>query len=177
MRDIAVATSTDGGRTFSQPGRVNEDKWQLSGCPDDGPAMAIDPGGVAHLAWPTLVGQDPPQKAVVYAFTRDGRNFEPRVILSGDKQEDAAHPQIAGDAAGNIGVVWDEQDADVRRIVLRTSPAGANRFGAPRALNTAGSAFHPAIAGLGTGFVVAWGSGTESQSAIVVQRAAYEPLR
>jgi hypothetical protein len=177
MRDIALSTSVDGGRTFSQPVRVNEDKWQLSGCPDDGPAMTIDPDGVSHLAWPTLVGGDTPQKAVVYAFTRDGRTFEPRLRLSHDTQEDAAHPQIASDAAGNIGAVWDEQETDVRRIVLRTSLAGSGSFDAPRTLNMDGSAFYPAIAGLREGFIVAWASGTASQSAIALRRVAYESLR
>ena len=177
MRDIAIATSADGGRTFGQAVRVHEDKWQLSGCPDDGPAMTIDPAGVTHLAWPTLVGQDTPQKAVVYAFTRDGRTFDPRVRLSSESQEDAAHPQVASDAGGSIGVVWDEQEGDVRRIALRTAPAGSQQFGPPRTLNTEGSAFHPVIAGLREGFVTAWAGGTASQSAIVVQRAAYERLR
>lgn len=177
MRDIAMATSTDGGQTFSQPVRVNEDKWQLSGCPDDGPAMAIDRADVAHLVWPTLVGLETPQKAVVYALTRNGRDFEPRVRLSSEEQEDAAHPQIATDAAGNVGVVWDEQDADSRRIVLRISPAGSGRFGAPRALNTSGSAFYPFITGLREGFLIAWPGATAGQSVIVLQRVPYEPGR
>jgi hypothetical protein len=170
MRDIAMATSTDGGRTFSQAVRVNEDKWQLTGCPDDGPAMAIDGSGAAHLAWPTLVGQDAPQKAVVYTSTKDGGVFAPRIRLSSDTQDDAAHPQIATDSAGNVGAVWDEQHGDARRIVLRTAAAGTGVFGAPRALNTSGSAFHPFIAGLREGFLVAWPGGTASQSAIVIQR-------
>src|SRR5262249_31472578 len=39
IRDIAFAVSRDGGRTFTAPIRVSEDKWVLEGCPDDGPAM------------------------------------------------------------------------------------------------------------------------------------------
>ena len=54
MRDIAMATSTDGGRTSIRSPRQRR-QWQLSGCPDDGPAMAIDADGAAHLAWPTLI--------------------------------------------------------------------------------------------------------------------------
>lgn len=172
MRDIAMATSTDGGRTFNQAVRVNEDKWQLSGCPDDGPAMAIDADGAAHLAWPTLVGGDNPQKAVVYTSTNDGRVFGPRVRLSSDDQDDAAHPQIATDSSGHVGAVWDEQDGDVRRVVLRTAPSRFGTFGPPIKLNIVGSAFHPSIAGLRDGFVIAWPSGTASESAIVTQRLA-----
>ena len=177
MRDIAMAVSTDGGRTFSLPARVNEDKWQLSGCPDDGPAMAIDRSDVAHLVWPTLINQDAPQKAVVYTSTKDGRAFEPRVRLSNDSQDDAAHPQIAVDSAGNVGAIWDEQDGDTRRIVMRTAGAGSSRFGPLRPLSNGESAFHPVIAGLREGFVVAWPARTAEQSAIVIQRMHYEPLR
>ncbi len=177
MRDIAMAVSTDGGRTFSVPARVNQDNWQLSGCPDDGPAMAIDRSDVAHLAWPTLVNQDAPQKAVVYTSTKDGRTFAPRVRLSSDTQEDAAHPQIAVDSAGNVGAIWDEQDADTRRIVMRTAAAWSSRFGSLRPLTSGEPAFHPVIAGLREGFVVAWPARTAEQSAIVIKRVSSEPLR
>src|SRR5205085_10437805 len=53
MRDIAFAASRDGGRTFSPPIRVSEDKWQLDGCPDDGPSMAVDTRRQIHGVWPS----------------------------------------------------------------------------------------------------------------------------
>ena len=37
IRDIALATSADGGRTFAPPARVSEDNWVLAGCPDNDP--------------------------------------------------------------------------------------------------------------------------------------------
>ena len=54
IRDIALATSSDGGRTFASPVRVSEDNWVLDGCPENGPAVAIDqdecdPRRVAHV--------------------------------------------------------------------------------------------------------------------------------
>jgi hypothetical protein len=55
VRDIAVARSADGGRTFSAPARVSEDNWKIDACPDDGPAMAVDGDGAIRVAWPTLV--------------------------------------------------------------------------------------------------------------------------
>ena len=48
--------------------------------------------------------------------------------------------------------------------------AGSGRFDPPRTLNTGGSAFHPFIAGLREGFLIAWPGGTAAQSAIVIQR-------
>ena len=42
--------------------RVNQDGWSIQGCPDDGPAMAVDAKGTVHLVWPTVqerAGRDP----------------------------------------------------------------------------------------------------------------------
>ena len=154
MRDIAMATSTDGGRTFGPPARVSDDNWQLSGCPDDGPAMAVDGRDVVHLTWPTFL-RESEQKAVFYAWTAEGRSFSSRIRLSSDDREDAGHPQIAVDGAGVVGVVWDEQHGDDRKVVFRRS-SGSGGFGAAEILNTAGSAFNPFVVGLRSRFVVAW---------------------
>ena len=63
LRDIAFTQSRDGGATFSAPARVSEDNWVLAGCPDDGPAMAVDADGVVHIVWPTVIGGDEPTGA------------------------------------------------------------------------------------------------------------------
>jgi hypothetical protein len=42
IRDIAFTVSRDNGRTFAAPLRVSDDHWVLDGCPENGPAMAID---------------------------------------------------------------------------------------------------------------------------------------
>ena len=55
IRDIAVAKSSDGGRTFASPVRISEDNWVLDGCPENGPAVAIDQTNAIHVVWPTLV--------------------------------------------------------------------------------------------------------------------------
>jgi hypothetical protein len=34
---------------------VSEDGWQINGCPDDGPSMAVDGSNRAHRIWPTVV--------------------------------------------------------------------------------------------------------------------------
>jgi len=170
MRDIAMASSTDGGRTFSPLARVSEDNWRLSGCPDDGPAMAIDARGSAHIAWPTLVNDAAPQKAIFYTATRDGRLFEPRTRLSSVDQEDAAHPQIAVDTAGHVAVVWDEQQGNNRRIIMRIAAKDSSEFDEPRTLSNGSSVFHPHIVGGNGGFLAAWGARTGDDSAIIVRR-------
>jgi hypothetical protein len=42
LRDIAVAVSEDGGRSYRRRGLVHRDGWRLDGCPDSGPRLAED---------------------------------------------------------------------------------------------------------------------------------------
>jgi hypothetical protein len=78
LRDIAFMASRDGGRTFGRPIRVSEDQWHLEGCPDDGPAMAVDAANTVHLVWPTLVTDGPqgqPSIGIFYATSAEGGAF------------------------------------------------------------------------------------------------------
>jgi hypothetical protein len=112
MRDIAMAVSADDGKTFGPLARVSEDRWEMAGCPEDGPSLAVDAGGAAYILWPTVVSDALPQKAVFYASTTDGRSFTSRVRLSRTDQDEAAHPQIAaGSCSGPSG----QETAGVRR--------------------------------------------------------------
>ena len=72
VRDIAFARSVDGGRTFSQPVRVSEDKWAIDGCPENGPALAVAADRVVHLAWPTLVGVSGGTRTAVFISRNSG---------------------------------------------------------------------------------------------------------
>ena len=65
MRDIAFAKSTDGGRRFEPLVRVSEDKWELNGCPEDGPTLAVDQAGTIHIAWATVVNEGEPLEGAV----------------------------------------------------------------------------------------------------------------
>lgn len=79
IRDIAFTMSRDGGKAFAPPVRVSEDKWVLEGCPDDGPAMAVDAKNRIHIVWPTLITEAGEQTiALFYATSADGRRFTPR---------------------------------------------------------------------------------------------------
>ena len=86
MRDIAFARSTDGGRHFEPPVRVSEDKWELNGCPEDGPTLAVDQAGTIHIAWATVVNEGEPLKALFYATSRDGKTFSPRARVRVDAE-------------------------------------------------------------------------------------------
>jgi hypothetical protein len=161
VRDIAVARSADGGRTFQDPVRVSEDNWKIDACPDDGPAMTVDGDGALHVAWPTLVSDPDARRMAIFESTsRDGGvTFSPRSRVDG-ADSGPAHPRLATTGAGRSAVVWDELAQGTRRVLFR--PAG----GAAVPLSTGGVASYPAIAAVGDGFVVAWTDQAEGTSTI-----------
>ena len=165
FRDIAFTTSHDGGRTFATPVRVSEDKWMLEGCPDDGPAIAIDAGKVIHVAWPTLVTDEKtaePTIAIFYASSSDGRTFTPRVRVPTEGV--AHHPQIVIGPGETPFLAWDESANGARRVVVSSTPAFK------RAVVSDGAGVYPSIVVAGEGVVAAWTSAQPSGSIIRVQR-------
>jgi hypothetical protein len=119
VRDIAFTKSSDGGRSFASPARVSEDNWALDGCPENGPALAVDEANAVHIVWPTLVqdsAKAEPTLALFYATSRDGRRFTTRQRIPTEGVP--RHPQVALGPAGEMTVAWDEQARGGRRIVV-----------------------------------------------------------
>ena len=173
LRDIAVSLSRDGGRSFTPPTRVSEDRWRIEGCPENGPAVALDTAGVVHVVWPTLIpaarpgGEGTP--ALFYATSRDGRAFTPRrrVPTEGTPR----HPQIAVGPDGGLVATWDEGDAGRRRVVLaRATTDGGVPSLSRQVVSGAELATYPAIARAERGVLLAWTSGTAGASTIRTQR-------
>ena len=174
IRDIALAKSADGGRTFAAPVRVSEDNWVLDGCPENGPAVAIDQTNAIHVVWPTLVrglagGED--TLALFYAKSTNGERFTKRQQIPTEGMP--RHPQIAVGPAGTITVAWDEQLNDGRRIVVAravTNDRNAVRFVRQSVSDAPGT--YPAVAALGGDAIVAWTSGTTGETVLRVEHHA-----
>jgi hypothetical protein len=166
VRDIAIARSSDGGRTFSDPARVSEDNWKIDACPDDGPAMSVDGDGALRVVWPTLVQDAAGARIGIFeAISRDGgATFSRRERVDAGTAA-PAHPRIAGAMQGDA-VVWDELAAGARRVMLRTGGA------APVALTDGRAASYPAIAATSSGFVVAFTDQLGSRSVVRALRVA-----
>ena len=169
MRDMAFTVSRDGGRTFAAPIRVSEDKWQLEGCPDDGPSMAVDSRGTAHIVWPAVVTEKGgPVKALFHAMTTDGRTFTPRERIP--TQGQANHPQLTIDSAGMLGLVWDESGTGTRILAAATGKPDASgriRFSRSSSSRQVGS-YPVVVSPAAATWLSAWTSGPPDASQIVV---------
>jgi hypothetical protein len=168
---MAVARSTDGGRTFSGPVRVSEDHWQIDACPEDGPSLTVTTDGVLHIVWPAML-QDEQKKAVFYAASSDGgRSFSPRArVDQAAGKVHAGHPQIAA-AGGRLFVTWDETTGSGYRIQLRELAVRGGPTGV-MTLSGSGSATYPSIAATPSSVFATWTERSDGRSEIVVRRAA-----
>jgi hypothetical protein len=171
IRDIAFAISRDGGRTFAPPVRVSEDKWELEGCPDDGPAMAINPQNRIHIVWPTLVTESNAQTiALFYASSTDGRTFTARERIPTEGMPH--HPQIAISPDGSLALAWDELAGGARRAAFAraTLNATGRRSFARTIVSGAEPAVYPVVAPTADAAILAWTSGRAPASVIRVER-------
>jgi len=111
IRDMVHIVSTDGGKTFSEPKRINEDNWVIKGCPHTGPAMTENKDGI-HFAWFTG-GKN---KGCFYTNTTDnGKSFAGADSITST----GAHPQIASLPNGKLIIVWDEGQFVKGKMVKR----------------------------------------------------------
>ena len=136
IRDIAFAQSLDGGRTFSAPSRVSEDQWQLAGCPDDGPAMAVDRDGHGSHRLADGDRRRRAKGALFYATSRDGRTFThaQRVPTLGSPKPIASADRVRCRRAQRSSL-WDEVVDGSRRAVgvdATRLADGSLRFGEPQ---------------------------------------------
>lgn len=161
MRDIAFAKSTNGGRSFDPLVRVSDDKWELNGCPEDGPALAVDKAGVIHVAWATVVNDGEAEKALFYATSRDGKTFSARARLPVAAAVTPGHPQLTLTAGGGAAIVWDEVAGGLRRVAL-TRVSRTGQFRPVRILSGDESASNPVITAAEGNLVVAWTSRSSS---------------
>jgi BNR repeat protein len=50
-RDLYLARSTDGGKTFATPAKLGQGTWKLEACPMDGGDLAVAHGGRVSTVW------------------------------------------------------------------------------------------------------------------------------
>jgi hypothetical protein len=149
-RDMYLATSSDGGRTFPQVRKLGRGRWELDACPMDGGAVAVDADGAVITVWRRqnqifrTVGKQPEQllgegdqpwiamtnHGVWYAWqSPSGRQLwlqgpgqsEPHAVADG-----ASHVAIATAADGTAPVIltWEHENGPVATILASIVTAG-----------------------------------------------------
>ena len=152
--------------------RVSEDGWVLDGCPENGPAVAIDQTNAIHVVWPTLVrgsaGADE-TLALFYATSKDGQRFTTRQQIPTEGVP--RQPQFAVGPGGTITIAWDEQLKGARRIVVATGTVDDRdhvRFVRRSVSDEPGT--YPAVVTLADAAIVAWTSGSTGETILRVER-------
>jgi hypothetical protein len=171
LRDIAFAMSRDGGRTFSTPLRVSEDRWELDGCPENGPALAVDLSSRIHVVWPTLVKESGRETlALFYAMSRDGRSFRPRVRIP--TAAAAYHAQILALHSDGLMVAWDEAAKGGHEVRFARGTPGADGRATFAAVSDRSGlrGSYPSIAETPRGVIAAWTDTTGTAARIAVLR-------
>jgi hypothetical protein len=155
IRDMVLAVSRDGGRTFGDPELVSADRWHINACPHRGGAVGVDGRGRVYMSWYTEGSDIRPD--LRFAVAADGRRFGPpkRLHVSTTSIPDQA--RMAVDPAGRAVIVWEESTAVRRRILLRYTLDAGRTLSPVHVLSTAIKAYAPDVARTPDGgFLVSW---------------------
>jgi hypothetical protein len=166
-RNIAFTQSHDGGRTFATPVQVSDDHWSIDGCPENGPAIAVDDR--IHVAWATPPdGKSDTPLGVFYASSNGGESFDPRVQMP--TRGAGSHAQIVSEGNGSLVVAWDEIIGAERQVAVARLTSGST--GQPKITRLWGDTRvvggWPILTRTGTTTLVAWVSKSGTSSEIVV---------
>ncbi|HEX6291683.1 MAG TPA: hypothetical protein VFZ66_21035 [Herpetosiphonaceae bacterium] len=102
--DLWLASSVDGGRSFTPDVRVNSDEQHMHTLP----ALAIGPQGRLHIAWEMSTDE---HTAILYTTSDDhGATFAPpRELVRSDDGAGRGHPtapSLAVTQSGTVHVAW-----------------------------------------------------------------------
>ncbi|HVG38364.1 MAG TPA: sialidase family protein [Pyrinomonadaceae bacterium] len=164
-REVFMAASTDGGRSFTANQRVAADV-----CPCCKTALAVGPDKRLYLGWRQVLPGDFRHIAVA-SSADEGRTFSAPVIVSDDRWQingcPVSGPALAVGFGGSLRVVWyTEGEAGERGLYWSESQDEGRSF-AGRKLFFAGQASGtPALlnASHGNGMTAVWEMGGESSS-------------
>lgn len=104
FRHIVVASSRDGGATFSAPVVVSDDQWQINACPVSGASLAAIDGKKLEIAWFTAGKAGQP--GLYRSESSDGgATFAPRQAIY--ENDSASAPNLVFDERRNLRIVFE----------------------------------------------------------------------
>jgi hypothetical protein len=172
VRDIVVASSRDGGNTFSEPVKAADDHWVLHACPDSGPSLATRNGKV-EIAW---FSEGRGGSGIRYAVSSDqGRSFTPAQNISA-AVKDPNHPALAIDNSGAAILAFQGRDEKTQNgwgpFATYAVKIGADgKVSSPQRIPGGESSSYPAVRLPREGAaVIGWTRGHEDKGSIMMVR-------
>jgi hypothetical protein len=115
FRHIALASSEDQGKTFSQPVIVSDDRWMTASCPVSGPALSVAAGdGRLRVVWYTEGDKGEP--GLYWAESLDqGKTFsESKPFAKGQAR---GLPMLVSDGRSGATIVWESNEGAEPRVM------------------------------------------------------------
>ncbi len=160
IRDMVLASSTDGGKSFSAPVKMAEDNWLLHACPDSGPSL-VTAGGRIYAAW---YSEGNSKAGIRLVVSKDSGHSFSRAEIASQSVQDANHPQLSVSEDGHVVLTFQgraaskgqEQWNQIQPFVASISDSG--KASLPQPLTTVHrSAAYPFVLSASAGRVlVAW---------------------
>jgi hypothetical protein len=111
MRNVFIAASSDGGKTWSSPKRVNGDVEAVQG-EENGPRVAFDARSRAYVVWSIPGGKGDKTRANIRFAMENGKNgFTPARTLN-EVKDAARFPIIEATPDGNFLIAWIDRRID-----------------------------------------------------------------
>jgi hypothetical protein len=111
MRNAFLAWSSDGGKTWSAPKRVNDRIEAVQG-EENGPKVAFDAANRAHVVWSIPGGKGDKTRANVRFTMEDGKgSFMPAQTLN-EVKDAARFPIIEATPEGSFLIAWIDRRID-----------------------------------------------------------------
>ncbi|SMG00000.1 Operon 2450 Gene 2 signal peptide protein Nitrosomon as europaea ATCC 19718 gi [Burkholderia singularis] len=146
IRDHALAVLPAHADRAVEPVRATFSNWHVEACPEHGPALAVTPDGVRHLAWFGVVDG----RADVFYSRLDAKGvpIDSPFAFADDPAapgEQASHAALVA-RRDTLWLAWKALDGDTMRIKLRRSDDGGAHWSEPRTLaQTAGASDNPQL--------------------------------
>lgn len=118
VKDIVVARSDDGGKTFSGSQKVSDDRFMTNLCIDAGGRMTVDKEGRLHVVWCTGNGSGP---GIYYANSAGGQTLSKPIPVYTSDWVPATMVGMASDENNNLWITWELTSNSTNTDQLQTS--------------------------------------------------------
>lgn len=153
----------------STPGplrRVSEDRWEIDGCPHQGPSLAVGSGGTIHVAWFSGGGV---RTGLFHARSTDeGAHFsEPMGFGESGRQNSRPFLLVQNKTVFLVWKSFDGEQTEIRMIVSHDDGA---TWAPPRTVAATGDeSDHPILVGDGTSVYLSWFTHREGYRLIALE--------